>query len=104
MQTRISRRKKHGKYHKTRAILFLLFVFLMMSGVKIVRLSEEETVRRVEVQIVSHIVAERETIWRIADRYNRDMDKRQYVQKIVELNGGSDAIGLGEVIAIPVYR
>lgn len=95
--------KRNLKLKKNRVFTFIIMMFLFTTGLKIENLNGFET-SKPEPKLIYHYVNSNETIWNIADKYNCNMDKRDYVDTIIKLNNNSSRIRQGEIISIPIYR
>lgn len=93
---------KKFRINKIRVIMFLFMILIFTTGLNIKTFSKDEVYKK-EVKIIHHFVNTNETIWDIADIYNNGMDKRMYVNQIIELNNNTTKIIQGQVLSIPVY-
>lgn len=52
------------------------------------------------VTSASHVARDGDSMWSIAESYRGDMDRNEYIERLIELNGGT-AIRVGQAVLLP---
>jgi len=88
--------------NKFRFICFLLVSFTLISliGVSIFNLGK--VYGQDPADFETHFVAPGETVWSIAEQYNKDGDIRSLVYEIQKINNSSSCLYVGQQIKVPV--
>lgn len=79
-----------------------IIIILAVSSLFTVAVSAKENS---EVLLVPEYIEEGDTIWDLSEGYAGEMDIRDYISKVMDINGLDDAnIKPGELIYFPSYK
>lgn len=91
--------KKRIYIKKFRVIFFLFLAFFFTSGLKLYKTPIQDQKIKYEI----YTVKENDTLWKIASIYiGDDCDKRNYIDKVEEINNLGNNIHPGQELKMPV--
>ncbi len=96
----MNKSKKRIFIKKKKCIITLLLAFLFLTGVSVVDMSDYY-LSEAQTEYNYYVVSENDKLWNISDKFNYDMDKRDYIKLVKEINGINDNIKPGDVLKFP---
>ncbi|CDZ74932.1 putative membrane protein [Peptoniphilus sp. ING2-D1G] len=96
----MNKEKKIVFIKKKKCIIALLFTFIFLTGVNIVDMSNYYLSAK-QTEYSYYVVSKNDKLWNISDNFKYDMDKRDYIKLVKEINNIDDNIKPGDVIKFP---